>query len=74
MKPSRFNRFTSLMTVPFLLSGTAFALNYQWDVNGGSAGLGGTGTWDTTNARWDDTASGANDGTAITKTSSDPNP
>ena len=74
MKPSLFNRFTSLMTVAFLLSGPAFALDFQWDVNGSAAGLGGAGTWNTTNTFWDDTASGANDGTAITKTSSDPNP
>ncbi|MFM7210171.1 MAG: beta strand repeat-containing protein, partial [Verrucomicrobiota bacterium] len=30
----------------------ARAANFFWDVNGGSAGLGGTGTWDTTTANW----------------------
>lgn len=34
MKASRINRFTSLMTVAFMMSGPAFALNDQWDVNG----------------------------------------
>lgn len=30
----------------------ARAANFFWDTNGGSAGLGGTGTWDTTTANW----------------------
>ena len=34
MKASRINRFTSLMTVAFMMSGPAFALNDLWDVNG----------------------------------------
>ncbi|MFN5804787.1 MAG: hypothetical protein ACK467_04090, partial [Opitutia bacterium] len=30
----------------------ARAANLFWDVNGSTAGLGGTGTWDTTSANW----------------------
>lgn len=39
--------------------------DYQWDVNGAAANLGGTGTWNTTNAFWDLLATGADDGTDI---------
>jgi autotransporter-associated beta strand protein len=43
------------------------AANYQWDVNGAAANLGGTGTWNATNAFWDDLSTGLNDGTDPTQ-------
>ncbi|MFO1489361.1 MAG: autotransporter-associated beta strand repeat-containing protein [Kiritimatiellia bacterium] len=42
------------MIVPVLLLATsAPAVTYTWDANGGTAGTGGTGNWDTTSALWD---------------------
>jgi fibronectin-binding autotransporter adhesin len=43
------------------------AADYQWDVNGATAGLGGTGTWNVTNTFWDDLSAGVNDGTDTTQ-------
>lgn len=43
------------------------AANYQWDANGATAGLGGSGLWNATTAFWDDLAAGANDGTDTTQ-------
>jgi hypothetical protein len=48
MKASRMIRFTSLITMAFMMSGPAFALNDHWYVNGCTTGLGGIGTWDST--------------------------
>ncbi|MGC4016819.1 MAG: autotransporter-associated beta strand repeat-containing protein [Luteolibacter sp.] len=51
-----------LLAAPF----GASAATYQWDVNGASAGLGGSGAWDATSTFWDTTGVGADDGTDAT--------
>jgi autotransporter-associated beta strand protein len=66
MKPFRFNPFVAAATLVISFSASALAASYQWDVNSSDPGLGGTGTWNATNAFWDNTASGANDGTETT--------
>ncbi len=38
----------------FTVSGNFFANSTYWDTNGSSSGLGGTGTWNTTNTNWND--------------------
>lgn len=54
---------------------SATATTYQWDVNGSTSGLGGAGTWNTTNVFWDLFGTGTDDGTdatsAVTFTSAD---
>ncbi len=42
------------------------AASYQWDTNGATAGLGGTGTWTSSAAYWDDLAAGVNAGADTT--------
>lgn len=48
-------------------SSLSHAADYQWDINGTAAGLGGTGIWNVTNAFWDDLSAGVNDGTDPTQ-------
>ena len=43
------------------------AASYQWDTNGATAGLGGTGTWTSSAAYWDDLAAGLNAGADSTR-------
>jgi fibronectin-binding autotransporter adhesin len=67
MKSSRFSPFfIACVSVASSLASTAFGLNFQWDVNGNAAGLGGAGTWNSTNAFWDLVPDGSDDGTAVT--------
>nr|MCU0794787.1 hypothetical protein [Akkermansiaceae bacterium] len=49
-----------------IASSHAFAVTLQWDQNESAAGLGGTGTWDTTSLFWDTVGTGADDGTDAT--------
>ena len=60
-----------VLALPNLASATSF----QWDVDGSDMNLGGTGTWDSVNAFWDQLGADADDGTdatsAITFTSAD---
>ncbi|HEY9130406.1 MAG TPA: autotransporter-associated beta strand repeat-containing protein [Dyella sp.] len=53
-------RLGVLAALAALYAPTAFATDRYWDVNGGAAGSGGTGTWDTLSAYWN----AANDGVA----------
>jgi len=64
MKPR--NTLLSTLFVTLSLTAAASAADYQWDVNGAAAGLGGTETWNTTNTFWDDLATGTNTGTDST--------
>ncbi|HEX7261636.1 MAG TPA: autotransporter-associated beta strand repeat-containing protein, partial [Luteolibacter sp.] len=65
MKPTRCLPF--LAPIFYALAAvSASAATYQWDVNATTAGLGGVGTWNTTNAFWDDMSAGANTGTDAT--------
>lgn len=41
-----------------VLAGPASAATRYWDINGNTAGVGGTGTWDTTSAFWNTSATG----------------
>ena len=43
-------RLGVLMGLATLYAAPAFSADRYWDVNGGSAGSGGNGTWDTTSA------------------------
>lgn len=61
-----FRRSTLLVLAAGMFSG-ASAADYQWDANGANPGLGGTGTWNTTNAFWDDLSAGLNDGNDTTQ-------
>lgn len=53
-------RLGVLMGLASLYASPTMAADKYWDVNGGSAGSGGTGTWDTSLALWN----AANDGVA----------
>lgn len=53
-------RLGMLATLAALYAPATFATTRYWDVNGGAAGSGGTGTWDTLSAYWN----AANDGVA----------
>jgi len=53
-------RFGVLMGLASLYAAPALSTDRYWDVNGGSAGSGGTGTWDTMSVYWN----AANDGVA----------
>jgi autotransporter-associated beta strand protein len=55
-----------LVVVFVLAANSAHATNYQWDVNGSTAGLGGTGAWNTTSLFWDTLGSGTDTGTDVT--------
>ena len=69
LKPINMKSPTKLFFVAAALvsASSAFAATYQWDANGSTAGLGGTGTWDgTTNLVWDLVGTGADDGTDTT--------
>lgn len=57
----------SLFSAAVLLcAGASSAATYQWDVNGSSAGLGGTGTWTATSTYWDLVGTGGDTGTDAT--------
>ena len=60
-----------VLALPNLASATSF----QWDVDASDMNLGGTGTWDSVNAFWDQLGADADDGTdatsAITFSSAD---
>lgn len=57
---TRMLRFGVLMGLASLYAAPALSADRYWDVNGGSAGSGGTGTWDTMSVYWN----AANDGVA----------
>jgi fibronectin-binding autotransporter adhesin len=73
--PFRVQSLIGMATVALAFPSNLSAANYQWDINDSTAGLGGTGTWDTTNTFWDLLALGADDGsdatTAYTFTNAD---
>ncbi|MFO1523041.1 MAG: autotransporter-associated beta strand repeat-containing protein [Kiritimatiellia bacterium] len=50
---SQIGRFATWILPALLPAASAQAVTYIWDANGGSAGTGGTGNWDTTTALWD---------------------
>ena len=50
---------------------SAEAANLYWDANGGAAGVGGTGAWDTTSAFWSSSAAGLDAAAVGTFTSSE---
>ncbi|WP_448097661.1 autotransporter-associated beta strand repeat-containing protein [Luteibacter yeojuensis] len=57
---ARMLRFGVLMGLASLYAAPALSTDRYWDVSGGSAGSGGTGTWDTMSMYWN----AANDGVA----------
>lgn len=66
MKRKRSNQFLVISALACSLIGSTHAANYQWDVNDSATGLGGTGTWNSTNAFWDLVGTAPDDGTAAT--------
>ena len=60
--------FRSLIAAAAMLTAaaTTSAATYQWDVNGATAGLGGTGTWNATNTFWDTVGTGLDTGVDTT--------
>lgn len=51
-------RLGVLMGLASLYAAPAFSADRYWDVNGGSAGSGGTGTWDTLSPYWNAASDG----------------
>ena len=51
-------RLGMLMTLAALYAPQANAVNRFWDINGGAAGSGGTGTWDTALTNWNAASDG----------------
>ena len=51
MKSNRFNRFLPVAIIALGVS-SAHATSFTWDANGGTAGTGGTGNWDTSSYFW----------------------
>ncbi len=71
MKPKRSNplfarHFAAGITSFILCTASGYAATYQWDTNGSTPGLGGSGSWDTTNTFWDLVGTGVDDGTDAT--------
>ena len=67
MKSSILFRRPTLLLLAAGMLGCASAADYQWDVNGATAGLGGTGSRNSANTVWDDLSAGVNDGTDTTQ-------
>ena len=66
-KNIRYSALSSILPAFILIAGSvALAAPYQWDPNDSTAGLGGTGAWDTTSLFWDALGSGADDGSDTT--------
>lgn len=55
MKTNRTHVFLTISAMVYSLMNSTHAINYQWDVNGSATGLGVAGTWNATNAFWDNT-------------------
>jgi autotransporter-associated beta strand protein len=53
------NVFSSLSGLEFTLASAPEVAVYYWDANGNTAGLGGTGAWDTTSSLWTTDVSGS---------------
>ena len=57
------NVFSSLSGLEFTLASAPEVAVYYWDANGNTAGLGGTGAWDTTSSLWTTDVSGSSGST-----------